>query len=122
METKYYLYSTAIDIPVNKENPELLWNIFIDKINKIVEEKHIEKNCTPSIVYYELSPEAANIVFLNLVNQSKPSWFIREDRLYTKISLPVLLLYDCANMKKVALAAFEVLDSVVQDKAEIIWY
>ena len=122
MKNEYYLYSIAIDVPVNNYNPELSWNIFIEKIKKISEEKNIENIITPTLIFYDLSNEAINMVFLNLVKESKPSWFVKEDRLCTKICIPVLLLYDNKNKKRIALAAFEVINNKLQDTATIIWY
>ena len=122
MKSKYYLYSIAIDVPVNKENPELLWDIPISKIEQVVEKKKLEYYIAPTLMYHDLSAEEINMTFFNLVNGSKSSWFIRQDRLYTKISLPVLLLYDAINNKKIAMAAFKVINGKLQDKATIIWY
>ena len=73
-------------------------------------------------MYHDLSSEEINMTFFNLVNGSKSSWFVRRDKLYTKICLPVLLLYDAINSKKIAMAAFEVVCGELQDKATIVWY
>lgn len=122
MKSKYYLYSIAIDVPVNNYNPELLWDISINKIEQIVEKEKIEYYTAPTLMYHDLSSEEINITFFNLVNGSKSSWFVRRNNLYTKICLPVLLLYDAINSKKIAMAAFEVVCGELQDKATIIWY
>lgn len=122
MKSKYYLYSIAIDISVNNYNPEILWDIPIDKIEQVVEKKKLEYYIAPTLIYHDLLAEEINMTFFNLVNGSKSSWFVRRDNLYTKISLPVLLLYDAINNKKIAMAAFEVVYGKLQDKATIIWY
>ena len=117
---KFYFYSIALDIPVNKPNPELYWNIRIDKIKEELDKVYIEEY-SPTLMFYDLSYETINEVFLNLVYQSKPNWFIREQQLYTKITLPVILMYNDATKKKIAFAAFEVLNSQIQDKPVIVW-
>lgn len=122
MKSKYYLYNVVVDIPVNNYNPELLWDISINKIEEVVKKEKLEYYIAPILIYYDLSSEEINMTFFNLVNGSKPSWFVRRDNLYTKISLPVLLLYDVVNNKKIAMAAFEVVYGELQNKATIIWY
>lgn len=122
MKSKYYLYSVVIDIPVNNYNPELLWDISINKIEEVVKKEKLEYYIAPTLIYYDLPSEEINTIFLILVNENKSSWFVRRNNLYTKFSLPVFLLYDVVNNKKIAMAAFEVVYGELQDKATIIWY
>ena len=122
MEHVYYdIYSIAVNIPVNHCNPEIPWNISIEKIHEKVDNLHIEEIEKPSLVFFDLPQSTMNQIFINLVSQSKSMNYLYKKPMYDEFVIQVLILYDRINKKRIAIAAFEVIDNEVQDKASIIW-
>ena len=118
---EYNVYSISINIPINHCNPEIPWNISIEKIYNEVKELNIEEKINPTLIFKDLPQSTMNQVYINLVSQSKPMNYLYKKPMYDEFVIQVLILYDRINKRKIAIAAFEVIDNEVQDKASIIW-
>lgn len=122
MKHVYYdIYSIAVNIPINYSNPEIPWNISIEKIYEKIENLHIEEVEKPALVFFDLPQSTMNQIFINLVSQSKSMNYLYKKSMYDEFVIQVLILYDRINKKRIAIAAFEVINNEIQDKASIIW-